>query len=149
MTPRPRGLVLLVAALVVVPSGSALAWWRTAGTGSGTGTAGTVASLGATGTATALLPGGPATTVTLSVSNPNAFAVKVTSVSQDGTVTATGSCTAAGFGFLPANGGAGTVLAAGQSTTVVLTGAATLDTTSPAACMGATWTVPLSLAVTQ
>lgn len=148
---RPRTLVLgTCAVLVLGPSLGALAWWKTAGTGTGSAATGTTIALTATGTtAAALLPGGPASAVTVAVTNPNAYAVTLQSVALGGTVTASAGCTPTGFSFTPGASGAGVTLPAGATTSVPLPAAAALDLTSPAACMGATFTIPLTLAVTR
>ncbi|GAA0416476.1 hypothetical protein Aca07nite_08880 [Actinoplanes capillaceus] len=90
-----RSVALITAGVVAVSGGAAWAAWTILGDGSATATAGTAAELDITGTSiTALVPGGTSD-VTLTVSNPNTFPVKVTSLEFVSITTTKSGCDAA------------------------------------------------------
>ncbi|MDI6099650.1 hypothetical protein QLQ12_13690 [Actinoplanes sp. NEAU-A12] len=69
---------------MAVSGGAAWAVWSLTGTGSAEATAGSVATLTVTGASTTALVPGAVTDVTLSVTNPNKFPVKITSITFSG-----------------------------------------------------------------
>jgi hypothetical protein len=156
--PRRAGrtfvLVATIAGAVILPSGIAQAYWRSAGSGTGSAGTGTVSSLtGLTGSAAStglLAPGGTGSLV-VSVSNPNPTPITVTAIST-GSVSvsvsgAAGTCTptdpaislatpSAGLPFtVPANGTA----------TATLTDALAMGVTAASGCQSATFSVPVTL----
>jgi len=155
--PMRRRLSLLVAPVVCVAVGSvaggAYGYFTSTGktTGSAsTGTMQTVTVSAATVTpSTPLLPGGSGD-VTLKVTNPNSFAVTLISVTgTGGTITADSGhsgCTITGVTFASQTG-LSTTIPAASTTTVDLPGAASMSTTSSAGCQGATFSIPVTIAV--
>jgi hypothetical protein len=101
--------------------------------------------------ASTLIPGGTADVV-LRVTNPNAYSVQVYSVATNGAATADSahpSCTTTGVTFIepPSPLSPAVSLAANSSTLVTLSEAASMDATSQSACQGATFHLPVTLAV--
>ncbi len=143
-----------MAALVLVAAGSATAYWVATGGGSGsaeTDTAQAVTLSPATPTA-ALFPGGQ-TSVELTVTNPNAFSVKVGSLALD-TGQGTGGfdvdgghsgCALATLSFTTqTNAGAGWTVSASGNLAVTLTNALSMTAGAANACQGASFTVYLA-----
>ena len=148
---RPqRFIVAGVTVLVLGVVGAVYAAWTTSGTGSGYAKAGssqalTTSDVSATTTGD-LYPGADGN-VELQINNPNAFPVRVTSISGNGSVTAdTGhaSCTTTGVTFTDQTGQTIDV-PAGGNTSVTLNGAAHMSNASDNGCQGATFTIPVSL----
>ncbi|HEY8699375.1 MAG TPA: hypothetical protein VIM08_00205 [Arthrobacter sp.] len=142
---------------LAIGAGTAYAYWATDGSGGGSAGAGdmqtvTVDALVSGDTpASTLVPGGTADVV-LGVTNPNPYSVQVYSVTNNGTATADNahpSCTTTGVSFTdPASPLSPAVsIAANSSTLVTLPGAASMDATSQSACQGATFHLPVTLAV--
>jgi hypothetical protein len=139
------GVVLLVAAT------AAFAYWRAFGSGSAaavTGTLGTPTVLALTGgdtPTTALFPGSTGDVV-LRVSNPNAYTLTITGISQNGAITATagiGTCTTTGVSTsFPSSP---SIAVASGSHLIDLAGAAVMSTASQNGCQGATFHIPVSL----
>jgi hypothetical protein len=163
-SPRPLGsarggrgarrLVVVAAVVAALAAAGAVAYAFQTTNGSAATTASTsgvqpvsVASLVAgDATTSSLQPGGTADVV-VRVQNPNAFAVRLENVTANGSVTSsggTGTCGASGVSLV-AQSGLGITIAAGTSTLVDLPGAATMATTSPTGCQGATFSIPVSL----
>jgi hypothetical protein len=150
MKRRPLFLTLAVLTLIAT---TAIAWARFTSTASGSGT-GNVASV-APVTATAatitdtLYPDGTAHDVTLTVKNPNSFAVRVVSVTQNGDITGSGgfgSCSNTGITFTP--GTVNVSIPPGNiATPATLSGAAKLTSASDAGCQSATFMIPVTLGV--
>jgi hypothetical protein len=145
-----RLIFTAVTVLAMAVVGLVYAAWTTNGSGSGYAKAGssqalTTVDVSAT-TAASLYPGTTGD-VKLQISNPNPYAVRVTAVSGNGTITADGShsgCTTTGVTFT--NQSSLTIdIAANSSTTSTLTGAAAMSNASLNACQGATFTIPVSL----
>jgi hypothetical protein len=157
---RARGAKVAVLAGVLslaIGAGTAYAYWATDGSGSSSAAAGdmqtvTVDALVPGDTpASALIPGGTADVV-LRVTNPNPYSVQVYSVSNNGTATADDahpSCTTTGVTFAGTPGpiSPAVSIAANSSTLVTLSGAASMDATSQSACQGATFHLPVTVAV--
>ena len=142
---------------LAIGAGTAYAYWATEGSGGGSAGAGDMQTV----TIDALVPGDdPASTlvpdgtadVVLRVTNPNPYAVQVYSVTNNGAATADNahpSCTTTGVTFTGAPGplSPAVSIAANSSALVTLPGAASMDATSQSACQGATFHLPVTLAV--
>ena len=154
-----RGLTTFAAtgAAVVVTS-FVFAAWTTNGTGSATTKAGNASALStvdASASTDATLYPGVSGDVTLRISNPNAFPVRVTAVSLNGdnsNITADAGhsgCSPTGVSFTDQTGLTIDVPAKSGGTngaaTATLTGAAAMSNASVNACQGATFTVPVTL----
>lgn len=152
-----RQLVTLaaVAAALGAVAGSALGYWTSGGTGSGSTVTGSMqkvvlAQVTGDSPGTRLLPGSTGEVI-LRLSNPNTYAVKLVSVVQSGAiaVAGTGGCTAvnAGVTFTDQTGLA--IIVPAGSSLVRLPGAAAMSTTSASGCQGATFAVPVTITVQQ
>jgi hypothetical protein len=154
--------VAVVTASVAMIAGFGYAAWTNNGSGSAYSKAGTASALStvdvSASTVASLYPGVTGD-VLIKVSNPNAYAVRVTAVSLNGTnadIAADGShsgCTTTGVSFTNQTGltidvpaKVGSTNGETQST---LTGAAAMSNASLNACQGATFTIPVSLAGTS
>ncbi|MDQ0632510.1 hypothetical protein QFZ40_000419 [Arthrobacter pascens] len=158
-TSRSRGIraAALTGLLITAGAGSAYAYWTSVGSGSGSAVAGTMQAVTVDALAagdnpkTALYPGGSADVV-LRLTNPNPYSVQVYSVTANGAAAADSAhpgCTTTGVRFTgpaapltPA-----TYVAANSSALITLPGAAAMDTTSLAACQGATFSIPVTAEV--
>lgn len=142
---------------LAIGAGTAYAYWATGGSGSGS--AGTADMLTVTvdafvsgdTPASTLVPGGTADVI-LRVRNPNAYSVEVYNVTNNGAATADTahpSCTTTGVTFAGASAPLtpSVSIAANSNTLVRLPGAASMDATSQSACQGATFHLPVTLAV--
>jgi hypothetical protein len=152
------GVTSLAVALVAILVGSALAYFVSAGAGSGSATAGTAQDviLSAAYPATELYPGGSAD-VSLTVANPNAIPVTLPQLSLNtgqgsaGFEVDTGhlGCNPAALSFTATpqtNGGAGWVVPANAASFAIsLTGAVSLASSAADECQGATFTVYLEV----
>jgi hypothetical protein len=151
-----RGGIPLIATVlfVLLAAGSATAYWAVSGAGSGSGDTGTAQAVTlspATPTA-GLFPGGQASVV-LTVTNPNAFSVKVGSLSLD-TGQGTGGfavdgghsgCVLSTLSFTTqTNAGAGWTVSASGNLSVTLTNALSMTTAAANTCQGASFTVYLA-----
>lgn len=150
--------VRLVAAFAValVAAGGALAYFTSAGSGSGSASVATPAELtiSASTPATGLLYPGGTGEVDATISNPNAFDVRVNSlVLGSAGIAADGShsgCDASVLHYTSqSNAGAGWDVPARVGTTdgtldVELAGAISMDASAANACQGATFTVSLA-----
>ena len=152
-----KAAVLTGVLTLVIGAGTAYAYWATDGSGGGSAGAGdmktvTVDALVPGDTpASTLVPGGTADVV-LRVTNPNPYSVQVYSVTNNGTATADNahpSCTTTGvtFASTPSPLSPAVSIAANSSTLVTLPGAASMDATSQSVCQGATFHLPVTLAV--
>ncbi len=142
---------------LAIGAGTAYAYWASDGAGSGSASAGNMqtvtvdALVPGDNPASTLIPGGTADVV-LRVTNPNPYSVQVYSVTNNGTATADNahlSCTTTGVTFAgtPSPLSPAVSIAANSSTLVTLPGAASMDATSQSACQGATFHLPVTLAV--
>lgn len=142
---------------VAIGAGTAYAYWAADGSGGGSAAAGdmqtvTVDALVPGDTpASTLIPGGSADVV-LRITNPNPYSVQVYSVTSKGAAAAGDthpSCTTTGVTFVapPSPLSPAVSIPANSSTVVTLPGAASMDTTSHSACQGATFHLPVTLAV--
>lgn len=147
---RVAGAVATTAATAVAATGvagTAYALWTAGGSGSITAAAATSQDLRA---APATVPGGslyPGATAdaTVTVTNPNPYAVTVTSITGGPVTSDKGAaCDAAtGVAFAPQTGSF--TVPAGSSKTFTLPGALSMSNASDTSCQGAVFTVPVSL----
>jgi len=98
---------------------------------------------------TTLIPGGSADVV-LRLTNPNPYDVQVYSVAPNGPAAADANhpgCTTTGVSFTGTTAplSPATYVAANSSALITLPGAAAMDTTSLAACQGATFSLPVTV----
>jgi hypothetical protein len=144
-------VVLAVGLLCAV---TAIAYFVAAGFGSGSGSNGTlqpvtvVAFVGGDTESSSLYPGGPAAEVIVRLTNPNAFSVKLVSVTGNGTILADGghaSCTTTGVTFTNQTG-LSIILPSG-SALVHFPSAALMSTASSTGCQGATFSIPVTVTV--
>ena len=144
---RPTKKFVVAGGVVASMLASGVAWaaWTADGTGNGYAKA-TTAQVLTTSTATAspqLYPGGSGD-VKVTINNPNPYAVNVTSITGNGAITADlAGCTTTGVSFTNKTGSWN--VAANGSSTVTLTGAASMSNASDNACQGAVFTIPVSL----
>jgi hypothetical protein len=147
---RRRWTLLAVAVVGALVAGAAIAAWSVSGSGSGYAKA-TTATLLTVGDASAstsadLYPGGTGA-VKLMVTNPNGFAVRITSVSGTGTITSDkGAACNASTGVTFTNQSGLTLdLAGGATSTFTLAGAVAMSNSSDNSCQGALFTIPVSV----
>jgi hypothetical protein len=146
-----------IAVVVALGGGIAYAYWGTTGSGSGSAANGTMqvvtvaAIVGGDAPGATLIPGGSADVI-LRVNNPNPYPVQVYSVTGSGAITADvahSACVTTGVTFnAPASPISPTVtVPAGSTLLVHLAGAASMSTASQSSCQGATFHLPVTLAV--
>ena len=159
MGPRLSSRLVLTSLLVVLSlagAGAANAYWRGSGTGAGSGATGTTVPVTLTpGSPTATLYPGGLTNVVLTVTNSNAYSVRIGSLALD-TSQGTGgfavdaghsACAVSTLSFTTqTNGGAGWTVpgrvgAVNGTLSVTLTNALAMDSSAANACQGATYTV--------
>jgi hypothetical protein len=147
---RRRWTVLATVAVGALVAGAAIAAWSVSGSGSGYAKA-TTATLLTVGDASAstsadLYPGGTGA-VKLMVTNPNGFAVRITSVSGTGAITSDkGAACNASTGVTFTNQSGLTLdLAGGATSTFTLAGAVAMSNSSDNSCQGALFTIPVSV----
>jgi hypothetical protein len=152
-----RRLSLLLAPVIFVAVGSlaggAYGYFTSSGKTTGSASTGSMQTVTVSATtatpSTPLLPGGTGD-VTLKVTNPNSFAVTLIGVTgTGGTITADSghpSCTTTGVTFTSQTG-LNTTIPAASTTTVDLPGAVSMSTASSAGCQGATFSIPVTIAV--
>ena len=150
---RRRHLVAIVSAGALC-TGVAIAAWAVSGSGSGYAKAGTASALtlgDASAATTADLYPGATGSVKLSITNPNAFAVRVTTVNGNGTITSDkGAACNASTGVTFTNQSGLTLdLAAGATSTFTLAGAVSMSNASDNSCQGALFTIPVSVTGTS
>jgi predicted phage tail protein len=143
----------LAAALVGMGAGAAYAYFTSSGSGTGAATAGTLQTVTISATAgsptTPLLPGGTGDVV-LQVSNPNAFAVTLVSVTGSGTITVDGAhsgCNASAVTFTDQTSLSVSIPASSTNYQVDLPAAASMSAGAANACQGATFSIPVTITV--
>jgi hypothetical protein len=149
---RRKLVTVAVAVVALAAAGLVSAAWLANGTGSGYAKAGTASALttvDVSASTTASLYPGVSGNVTLRVSNPNPYPVRVTSVTNGtGSITPDAAhaagCTTTGVTFTNQTGLTLDVPASG-ATTQTLNGAATMSNASSDGCQGATFTIPVNL----
>lgn len=140
---RASMALLAAASLGVFTTGTAYAAWAVSGTGNATTTSATISSLVVTPSFTGSLYPGASLPLTVTVKNPNAFPVVVTSIGL-GTVTSGDpvNCPASNVTVLTTPSVTSLSIAAGQTaTSSSIASAVTMLTTAPAACAGVTFTI--------
>jgi hypothetical protein len=132
-------------------SGSAAAYWTNHGSGAASGATGTMSTVtvtaftGGDAPSSSLLPGG-SSDVVLRISNTNAYAVTLTAISLNGSVTATGGIGACSTpGVSPNFPSSPSIAVPAGSTLIHLHGAATMSAGSSSGCQGATFEVPVAV----
>jgi hypothetical protein len=146
-----RKLSLLGAVMALFLLGSVVfAAWLVTGNGNGAAQATSAQSLVvAPGTTTADLYPGSNGAVKVNVTNPNPFAVTVSSIAGNGPVTSGApGCTTTGVTF-NAPAVTGQVIAAGATANLTLAGAASMSNASDNACQGATFSVPVTVSASS
>lgn len=152
--PWKRLVVVIVAimGLVGAAGGVAYAYWTSHGSGSGSGTTGTM-TINVTGLVgddtnqTTLIPGGTGDVI-LRVTNPNSFPVHVTSITSNGSATASPVCTPTGVTFnAPSDYTPAQFTLSPGSSLIRLGGASSMSTASASGCQGSTFSMPLSVTV--
>lgn len=158
LPPRALHAAAVAGALTLaLGAGSAYAYWSSTGAGGGSATAGTMqtvsvdAFISGDNPQSALIPGGTADVI-VRVTNPNPYPVRIYSVSPAGPPTADTAhpdCTATGVTFAGTGSPLSpeTAVAANTTTLLTLPGTAAMDTTSQSACQGATFHLPVTMAV--
>jgi hypothetical protein len=144
-----------VAVAVLLGAGLASAAWLSTGGGTATSRAGqaqppTTTTVAGTAVTANLLYPGSSGDVKITVNNPNTYPVTVTSVSPNGAPTAaggTGSCGTTGVGLTTVS--PGTTVPANGSATLTLAGAASMTSASETGCQNATFTIPVTVAITS
>ncbi|MEU5258854.1 hypothetical protein [Amycolatopsis sp. NPDC021455] len=147
-----RVLVVTTVVGATLGGGIAVAAWTSSGTGTagakaGTAAAPTTGTVDASALTTGLLYPGVDGNALIRITNPNPYPVKVTGVTGNGTATATGTCpgnTVTWNAKQP-----NTVIAAGDTATITLTGAVSMAPTAADACQGAVFTIPVTVTVSS
>ena len=147
---KRRWSVLGLLLLGAIVAGVAVGAWNVTGSGSGSAKAGVATGLtlnDASGATAADLYPGVTGNVKLSVTNPNSFPVRVTSVTGTGAITSDkGAACNASTGVTFTNQTGLTLdLAAGATSVFTLSGAAAMSNSSDNACQGAIFTIPVSV----
>jgi hypothetical protein len=154
LTIRVSKKFFLVVAVVVglMATGAIYAAWNTSGSGNGYAKAGTASALtigDASASTTADLYPGSTGAVKLKVTNPNPFAVRITTVAKQASGTITSdkgvACNAStGVTFTDQTGLALDV-AGGATSTFTLSGAVSMTNASDNSCQGAIFTIPVDV----
>lgn len=151
----PFALGAVVALVLGLGVGSAYAFLTASGLGTGTATvrhATAVTVLAATGTPSSKLHPGASADLTLTITNPNSFPVKIVSISQKATpLTVVGgtSCTAGNSGVtVPTQSGLSISVTPG-TTSVHVPNGASMSTSSANGCQGASFRIPVTVTVEQ
>jgi len=150
---RRKLLLALSAASIVIAAGVTFGSWAVTGTGNGYSKAVTSSNLtlndASASTVGDLVPGGTGN-VKVSVTNPNPFAVTITSVTSTGSITSDvgAACDSSSPLSFTDQTGLSLALGAGATTTFTLSGAAAMSVGAVTACQGAVFTIPVSVAAT-
>ena len=144
--------VAFAAVVALVATGVIVAAWSTTGSGNGYAKAGTASALtiGDASAATVgdLYPGGTGS-VKLKVTNPNPFAVRITTVAKQtgGVITSDkgAACNASTGVTFTDQTGLALDLAAGATTTFSLANAVAMSNASDNTCQGAIFTIPVDV----
>ena len=144
--------VAFAAVVALVATGVIVAAWSTTGSGNGYAKAGTASALtiGDASAATVgdLYPGGSGA-VKLKVTNPNPFAVRITTVAKQtgGVITSDkgAACNASTGVTFTDQTGLALDLAAGATTTFSLANAVSMSNASDNSCQGAIFTIPVDV----
>ena len=144
--------VFVAVVIGLMATGVIYAAWSTSGSGNGYAKAGTASALtigAASASTTADLYPGSSGAVKLKVTNPNPFAVRITTVTKQsgGTITSDkgAACNAStGVTFTDQTGLALDV-AGGATSTFTLSGAVSMSNASDNTCQGAIFTIPVDV----
>jgi hypothetical protein len=142
----------VVALVLGLSAGSAYGYFTTHGSGTGSARIGTMTTVivGTAGTPSSpLLPGGTGDVV-FSVTNPNSFAVSLTSISADGTITPDSGhplCKTTGVTFSVPPGDLPLSIPAKTTKDFDLANAASMSSSSSSGCQGATFSIPITITV--
>lgn len=152
--PPRKLLIAAVAGAIVATAGIAIAAWTVTGSGSGYAKAAsaTAITLGdASASTTADLYPGATGTVKISITNPNSFPVRITTVTGNGAITSDKgvACNAATGVTFTNQTGLTLDLAGGATTTFTLSGAVAMSNSSDNSCQGAIFTIPVSVSGTS
>jgi len=148
---RPKKKLFVASGVVagMLTAGVAWAAWTANGTGSGYAkatTAQALTTLDASASTTAQLYPGGSGDVKVRINNPNAYPVRVTSVTGNGTITSDNATCTASTGVSFTDQSSLTLdVAASSASTFTLTGAAAMSNASDNACQGAVFTIPVAL----
>ena len=152
-----RRLALIVAAVLLalgISGGVAYAYFDSTGTSSATATVGTLQVVSGdaitTQTPDTLLQPGDSGDAIVSIHNPNSYSVTVTDVAQAGAITVSGGsgCTESNSGVtFTTHAGLSISVAASSTQLIHLPGSVSMSSTSADGCQGATFDVPVSVAV--
>ena len=127
----------------------AFAAWTATGSGHGyakAASASAVSTVDASASTSAQLYPGASGDVKLTVSNPNSFPVKLTSITGNGAITSDkGAACDASTGVTFANQSGTFDVAAGSQATFTLTGAVSMSNASDSSCQGAVFSIPVLL----
>jgi len=150
---RKSAIVGAIVAAVLAGSGVAFATWSVSGSGTGsalanTGQTVTLNAVALTSSSASLFPGGPAGNVYFTVTNPNPYAVKITSVAWGTPVSANPSACASSLisvdASAPTTGMSLTVPASGTSLPVQVNGVLDLSASATDTCQGNAFNVPIT-----
>ncbi len=143
-----RFVAFVVLDVVLLVAGVAFAEWLASGAGSGYAKARTAIALTTSpATPTESLYPGSVGSVALTVNNANPYPVTARTIVADGPVVASSSaCQSAGHGVSFVDQTGSWLIPAGGSTTLTVEGAVSMAATSPDACQGATFTIPVRIA---
>jgi hypothetical protein len=148
--PSRKWLLALPAVGATIAIGIGVAAWSVSGSGNGAAKASTASALtladASAFTSADLYPGATGN-LKLRVINPNAFPVRITAVSGNGTITSDkGAACDASTGVTFANqSGLALDVAAGATATLTVAGAVSMSNASDNSCQGAVFTVPVSV----
>lgn len=151
---RPVYVAIFCALLLAVGlgTGSAYAYFTSSGNGSGTAATGTLQNVtidAATGTPASLLQPGGTADLTLTLDNPNPFAVTIVGIQGNGSPTpagGVGTCVTTGV-TVPLLTGLNVTLPSGTGQTVHIPNAAAMSTASDSGCQGASFHLPVIVTV--
>src|SRR5437763_4117542 len=144
----------LTTVAVAVVAGSAVAYWVTTGSGTATAQAGTAQNPTTSTVAVTsglLVPGGTGD-VYIKVNNPNGYPVRVTAVTGNGTITAsggTGTCTTTAVTFTNQTPASNNTIAAGGSATFTYPGAVAMGSNPDQGCQGAVFSIPVTVTISS
>ena len=144
----------LVLTTLTIASGVTFGSWSITGTGNGYSkavTAQALTTVDVSGSTTAqLYPGGTGDLI-VRVSNPNPFAITVTSVTGNGTITSDkgASCNSSTGVTYTDTTGLSQNVGAGAAATFTLANKVSMANSSADACQGAIFTVPISISATS
>jgi hypothetical protein len=155
-TPRAKKKLALAAVLAAACVAVGIAWaaWNVSGSGSGYAKAGSASALtlgdASASTSADLYPGATGS-VKVSITNPNSFPVRVTTVTGTATITSDkgAACNASTGVSFTNQTGLTLDLAAGATNTFTLAGSVSMNNSSDNSCQGAVFTIPVSVSGTS